>query len=485
MADKNNTSSLLEAIKSKLSKFDNKSKPEKKGSVNYFSQDIQVDKVDNISVDKTNIGLIFEAEKKLENIRKKKLNQNLNSQKDADLDLDDESLNVKEFGQKISIESKLKEIADEINLENFEEDFEDEEDKNDKNIEEKIVAKDTKNIDPIDIELMELEKEISLNNQIKSRNIPDEKVNEDLNLKNYLDSKFEDEFEKIEEEIKNEKKLQDVDLFSNQKKSITGDILKASQEKIINNNSNGIIFDANQNQILFKITPAQDFLNKKVDEIDELETSDQVSQVKKIQKNSQEEVVLEIDKKIPNEINSNNSFNIKKNPENTIDNNIKFDHISQENNIESIDETISEIKPKQNQIDNKIEEKLINNSNKNQDFEDLKNQNITPDRQNIDVSKNYENLSKVGEKNDLFLEKINYNLIHEETIYQAKNSMKKLMEAKNLVNNVGNFARDETLTKIAMNLMEPKLEKWLNDNLPLMVENIIREEIEKIVPKNS
>jgi cell pole-organizing protein PopZ len=31
--------------------------------------------------------------------------------------------------------------------------------------------------------------------------------------------------------------------------------------------------------------------------------------------------------------------------------------------------------------------------------------------------------------------------------------------------------------------MEPKLEKWLNENLPLMVENIIREEIEKIVPK--
>jgi len=35
-----------------------------------------------------------------------------------------------------------------------------------------------------------------------------------------------------------------------------------------------------------------------------------------------------------------------------------------------------------------------------------------------------------------------------------------------------------------MNLMEPKLEKWLNDNLPELVENIVREEIEKIVPKN-
>ena len=57
------------------------------------------------------------------------------------------------------------------------------------------------------------------------------------------------------------------------------------------------------------------------------------------------------------------------------------------------------------------------------------------------------------------------------------------MEAKNLVNSVGKFSQDETLTKIAMNLMEPKLEKWLNDNLPSLVENIVREEIEKIVPK--
>jgi cell pole-organizing protein PopZ len=96
-----------------------------------------------------------------------------------------------------------------------------------------------------------------------------------------------------------------------------------------------------------------------------------------------------------------------------------------------------------------------------------------------DLKLNEENI----DKNNAVLEKINYNLIHEETIYQASNSMKKLMEAKNLVNNIGNFARDETLTKIAINLMEPKLEKWLNENLPLMVENIVREEIEKIVPK--
>jgi dihydropteroate synthase len=67
MADKNNTSSLLEAIKNKLSKFDNKQpKPEsKKSPVNYFSQDLPEAEIDKTSIDKTNIGLIFEAEKKI------------------------------------------------------------------------------------------------------------------------------------------------------------------------------------------------------------------------------------------------------------------------------------------------------------------------------------------------------------------------------------------------------------------------------------
>jgi len=31
--------------------------------------------------------------------------------------------------------------------------------------------------------------------------------------------------------------------------------------------------------------------------------------------------------------------------------------------------------------------------------------------------------------------------------------------------------------------MEPRLEKWLNENLPNLVEKIVREEIRKIIPK--
>jgi len=97
---------------------------------------------------------------------------------------------------------------------------------------------------------------------------------------------------------------------------------------------------------------------------------------------------------------------------------------------------------------------------------------------------NSDNLSLQSDFNNPNLEKIRHNLIHEETIYQSTNSIKKLMEAKNIVKKINDsFGNDELLNKIAMNLMEPKLEKWLNDNLPKLVEEIVRTEIEKIIPK--
>ena len=450
MADKNNTSSLLEAIKNKLSKFDNKPKPEsKKSPVNYFSQDLPDAEIDKTSIDKTNIGLIFEAEKKLENIRRKNLNQNTNKQKDIDLDLDDESLNVKDLGQKISIESKIKEIADELNLEEFEDDFEDD---GMQKFKEEIVDEVNKDIDPIDIELMELEKEITKNNQQKTQNNSEDQIAEDLNLKTYLDSKFEDEFEKIEKEIKKEQNIQEVDLSN---------VLKPIQNNENDNNSNKINFNEAQNQILFKITPAQDFLNKKAEE--------------------------SIEEKVEEALPIETSFE-EKVEENIVENKNIAEEIVEEKIEEKVEEKVEEDLPIQASFEEKVEEKIVENYSPKEQFQKFGNQNVENTKQqsdfiNINEQEPLKSNAEIIEKNNLILEKINYNLIHEETIYQASNSMKKLMEAKNLVNNIGNFARDETLTKIAINLMEPKLEKWLNENLPLMVENIVREEIEKIVPK--
>jgi len=513
MADKNNTSSLLEAIKNKLSKFDNKPKPEsKKSPVNYFSQDLPDAEIDKSSVDKTNIGLIFEAEKKLENIRKKNLNQNINKQKDIDLDLDDESLNVKDLGQKISIESKIKEIADELNLEEFEDDFEDDFDNNEtQKYEDKVAEQDRKDIDPIDIELMELEKEIALNNQQKTQNNTDDQIAEDLSLKTYLDSKFEDEFEKIEAEIKKEQNIQELNSSTDKSASI----LQNNEDL---NNFNTINFNQTQNQILLKITPAQDFLNKKAEgnieenaeeiieeKIEEIieEKAEEVAPIQSFSdkevdenivenKNIADQSIEKIEEKIDQDFASKALIEnkIEEKVEEKIEEKIeeeieeKVEEKIEEKLEEKIEEKIDQNFAVKSSVENKIEENYFEKGQSQK----IENQNIENKKQqqnpiNLNNQEPIKSNDEIIEKNNLILEKINYNLIHEETIYQASNSLKKLMEAKNLVNNIGNFARDETLTKIAVNLMEPKLEKWLNENLPLMVENIIREEIEKIVPK--
>jgi len=513
MADKNNTSSLLEAIKNKLSKFDNKPKPENtKSPVNYFSQDLKNSELDKTSVDKTNIGLIFETEKKLENIRKKNLNQNLNKQKEIDLDLDDESLNVKNLGQKISIESKIKEIADELNLEEFEDDFEyDETQKISEEAVEENNDEKYKDLDPIDIELMELEKEVAKNNQQKNQNNSDAQIAEDLNLKSYLDAQFEDEIGKIEEEIKNEK------INSNSEVKNVENALNANQkiEDIeLPKKSNPIDLNSlSQNQFSFKLTPAQEFLASV--ENNTLNQESNLVEEDLIDEDSKEEIDEE--GMIEENVIKNDFVEEEIIEENVIRNEVVEEEIIEENVIKN--EVVEEKIIEENQVQNKIEQNA-NKSLPNQEYQDLpkqekiiENLNIaqnfiaqkpieyiskSADLNKINYPQNFEkNFSqkeffvekdlKLNEenidKNNAVLEKISYNLIHEETIYQASNSMKKLMEAKNLVNNIGNFARDETLTKIAINLMEPKLEKWLNDNLPSMVENIIREEIEKIVPK--
>ncbi len=585
MADKNNTSSLLEAIKNKLSKFDNKPKPENKSSVNYFSQDLKNKDIDGRFVDKTNIELIFDAEKKLENSSKANQKAEEDYQKNLDLDIDDESLDVKNLGQKISIESKIKEIADELNLEEFEDDFEDEKtQENNKKETEKNSNEDYKNLDPIDIELMELEKEVNKNNQQKSQKISDEKTNqdikEDLDLKNFLDSKFEDEFNEIEENIKNDNKNTDFSkkTLDTNYSADSKDILEIDEKEKIAFPENKNQIKNNEDKIFLNITPAQDFLasmsNKIPNEIIAEQPNNSENFVEQNQINTNQIIEDDLNKKvisdtdfvtpmsnkIPNEIiaeQPNNSENfVEQNQFNTnqiIEDDLNKKVISDTDFVtpmsnkipnEIINEIITEqpnnsenfveqnqlntnqiieddlnkkvisdtdfVTPMSNKIPNEIITEQPNNSenfitkqsfktniavedfNKNNQEKSLqkiiKNEEIVSEKNIIDYSYHDSQNLKLGKENietkDVILEKINYNLIREETVYQASNSMKKLMEAKNLVNNVGKFSQDETLTKIAMNLMEPKLEKWLNDNLPALVENIVREEIEKIVPKN-
>ena len=70
------------------------------------------------------------------------------------------------------------------------------------------------------------------------------------------------------------------------------------------------------------------------------------------------------------------------------------------------------------------------------------------------------------------------------TVRQVSDSVKKLLDAKNVVSGISSFSQSPALAELAVHLMEPKIEKWFNDNLPELVEKVVREEIKKMIPKD-
>ena len=91
---------------------------------------------------------------------------------------------------------------------------------------------------------------------------------------------------------------------------------------------------------------------------------------------------------------------------------------------------------------------------------------------NIDKSNQYEVIS--GKKS---------NIINEDLAIKATESVKKLIDAKNMIEKINNFSQNPALAEIALQLLEPKLEKWLNENLLQIVEKTVQDEIKKIIPK--
>jgi cell pole-organizing protein PopZ len=74
-------------------------------------------------------------------------------------------------------------------------------------------------------------------------------------------------------------------------------------------------------------------------------------------------------------------------------------------------------------------------------------------------------------------------VLNDTTVKQVSDSVKKLIDAKNVVAGVSSFSQSPALAEIAAQLMEPKIDKWFNENLSELVEKIVREEIKKLIPK--
>ena len=47
------------------------------------------------------------------------------------------------------------------------------------------------------------------------------------------------------------------------------------------------------------------------------------------------------------------------------------------------------------------------------------------------------------------------------------------------------FRSGESIEDMVLSFLAPKIEQWLDKNLPSMVEKIVQEEIKKLIPKNN
>ena len=45
-------------------------------------------------------------------------------------------------------------------------------------------------------------------------------------------------------------------------------------------------------------------------------------------------------------------------------------------------------------------------------------------------------------------------------------------------------SKDKTIEELVKEVLKPELKKWLNNNLPVIVRELVEKEIKKIIPKN-
>lgn len=150
-----------------------------------------------------------------------------------------------------------------------------------------------------------------------------------------------------------------------------------------------------------------------------------------------------------------------------------LNHFDEDEEDDFFDSKKSEDKDFLSDIDLDSEDEII---------EEKKPEPMKPVVKEMPIISNVKNLSPIPTKKD----QADQPLISEETLQQTTSSIRKLIDANNVVHGMKSFSNPNSsaFSELAVQLMEPKLEKWLNDHLANLVEEIVREEIKKIIPKD-
>jgi cell pole-organizing protein PopZ len=124
--------------------------------------------------------------------------------------------------------------------------------------------------------------------------------------------------------------------------------------------------------------------------------------------------------------------------------------------------------------------------------EDLKKDDILSDLEDLDLNKEINNQATLNINSNLtnnnnFSNKTT--MISDEVAKKTTDSIKELMTSipkkqEFLTSQPPAFRSGETIEEMVAGLLAPKLEQWLNENLPSMVEKIVKEEIKKLMPQD-
>jgi len=134
-----------------------------------------------------------------------------------------------------------------------------------------------------------------------------------------------------------------------------------------------------------------------------------------------------------------------------------------------------------------FDQESLNYTNQNHSTQDA-NQQLDNDDLFDSKNQNYQDLAETNQQ----IEKINNSrsnidhnssMIYESTLARTSKAIEKLTNAKNAVNYASKITQGNEMQQIAAQIMEPKIERWINENLPDIVEKIVTHEIKKITAK--
>ncbi len=124
--------------------------------------------------------------------------------------------------------------------------------------------------------------------------------------------------------------------------------------------------------------------------------------------------------------------------------------------------------------------------------EDLEDEDLEDEETELEAKKddlNLDNIEDDGLDKNLHKDN-NIGILSQSTISKTRDSINNLLDSMNsqepkTVNTFSkeDISNDKTMSSFMKSILEPKLEEWLNKNLPNVVERIVREEIQKIVKK--